>query len=111
MPIRESAAGVKLSETWYKDQAGDTEELCRHGGELLPAAILCTGGPALFGELRVRSSDTFQSGASGLALIAAERKSAIDQEVEDEIKDAIAFAEASPFPEIGALYSNVFAGE
>ncbi len=44
-------------------------------------------------------------------LIAAERRSAIDQEVEDDIKDAIAFAEASPFPEITALYSNVFAGE
>jgi TPP-dependent pyruvate/acetoin dehydrogenase alpha subunit len=45
------------------------------------------------------------------ALIAAERRSAIDQEIEDDIKEAIAFAEASPFPEIGALYDNVFAGE
>ena len=45
------------------------------------------------------------------ALIADERRSAIDEEVEDEIEDAIAFAEASPFPEISALYTNVFAGE
>ena len=29
--------------------------------------------------------------------------------VEAEIADAIAFAEASPFPETSALYSNVFA--
>ena len=45
------------------------------------------------------------------ALIADERRSAIDEEVEAEIADAIAFAEASPFPDISALYTNVFAGE
>ena len=43
------------------------------------------------------------------ALIASDRRSTIDREVESEIKDAIAFAEASPFPETSALYSNVFA--
>jgi TPP-dependent pyruvate/acetoin dehydrogenase alpha subunit len=43
------------------------------------------------------------------ALIAAERRSAIDAEVDNAIKDAIAFAEASPFPDISALNTNVFA--
>jgi len=43
------------------------------------------------------------------AVIEGERKSAIDNEVEDEIRDAIAFAEASPFPDISALSTNVFA--
>ena len=37
------------------------------------------------------------------------RRDAIDQEVEREIQDAVAFAESSPFPEAEALYSNVFA--
>jgi TPP-dependent pyruvate/acetoin dehydrogenase alpha subunit len=45
------------------------------------------------------------------ALIADERRSSIDEEVETEIADAIAFAEASPFPDISALYTNVFAGQ
>jgi TPP-dependent pyruvate/acetoin dehydrogenase alpha subunit len=44
-------------------------------------------------------------------LIADERRSAIDEEVETEVADAIAFAEASPFPDTSALYTNVFAGE
>jgi TPP-dependent pyruvate/acetoin dehydrogenase alpha subunit len=45
------------------------------------------------------------------ALITDARRSAIDDAVEDEIKDAIAFAESSPFPDISALYTNVFAAE
>ncbi|HZC58259.1 MAG TPA: thiamine pyrophosphate-dependent dehydrogenase E1 component subunit alpha [Xanthobacteraceae bacterium] len=45
------------------------------------------------------------------ALIASDRRSAIDQEVERDIEDAIAFAETSPFPEPSALYTNVFAGQ
>jgi pyruvate dehydrogenase E1 component alpha subunit len=45
------------------------------------------------------------------ALITDARRSAIDDEVEGEIKDAIAFAESSPFPDISALYTNVFAAE
>jgi TPP-dependent pyruvate/acetoin dehydrogenase alpha subunit len=44
-------------------------------------------------------------------LIAADRRSAINEDVETEIADAIAFAETSPFPETSALYTNVFAGE
>jgi TPP-dependent pyruvate/acetoin dehydrogenase alpha subunit len=44
-------------------------------------------------------------------LIAADRRSAIDADVEAEIADAIAFAETSPFPESSALYTNVFAAE
>jgi len=44
------------------------------------------------------------------ALIAADRRAAIDSDVEREIKDAIDFAESSSFPEISALYTNVFAG-
>lgn len=42
-------------------------------------------------------------------LLAPERRSAIDAEIEREIADAIAFAEASAFPQIEALHSNVFA--
>jgi TPP-dependent pyruvate/acetoin dehydrogenase alpha subunit len=45
------------------------------------------------------------------ALIADDRRSTIDGEIEDEIKDAIAFAESSPFPDISALYTNVYAAE
>jgi len=44
-------------------------------------------------------------------LIAADRRSAIDADVEAEIADAIAFAETSPFPESSTLYTNVFAAE
>ena len=44
-------------------------------------------------------------------LIAADRRSAIDADVETEIADAIAFAETSPFPESSTLYTNVFAAE
>ncbi len=40
-----------------------------------------------------------------------ERRKAIDSEIESEIADAIAFAEASPFPEIEALYTDVYAGK
>jgi TPP-dependent pyruvate/acetoin dehydrogenase alpha subunit len=45
------------------------------------------------------------------ALIPAERRSFIDEDVERDIEDAIAFAESSPFPEISTLNTNVFAGE
>jgi TPP-dependent pyruvate/acetoin dehydrogenase alpha subunit len=45
------------------------------------------------------------------ALIATDRRSAIDDEIERDIKDAIEFAELSPFPEPSALYTNVFAGQ
>jgi len=44
-------------------------------------------------------------------LITDARRSALDDEVEDEIRDAIAFAESSPFPDTSALYTNVFAAE
>jgi pyruvate dehydrogenase E1 component alpha subunit len=44
-------------------------------------------------------------------LVAAARRAAIDAEVELEITDAIAFAESSHFPEIEALYTNVYAGK
>ena len=43
------------------------------------------------------------------AMIAADRRQVIDAEVESEIKDAIDFAESSPFPEAQALHTNVFA--
>ena len=44
------------------------------------------------------------------ARLPAERRAAIDAEVEREIAAAIQFAESSPFPESKALYTNVFAG-
>jgi TPP-dependent pyruvate/acetoin dehydrogenase alpha subunit len=44
------------------------------------------------------------------ALLPAERRSSIDAEVERDIEDAVRFAETSPFPEISALETNVFAG-
>lgn len=44
------------------------------------------------------------------AMISAERRAAIDSEIETEIADAVEFAEASPFPPREALYTNVFAG-
>jgi TPP-dependent pyruvate/acetoin dehydrogenase alpha subunit len=40
----------------------------------------------------------------------ADRRAAIDASIENQIADAIAFAEASPFPEPEALYADVFAG-
>lgn len=43
------------------------------------------------------------------ALIHGARRREIDAEVEREIKDAVAFAESSPFPQVEALYTNVFA--
>ena len=43
-------------------------------------------------------------------LLAPDRRAAIDQEIEQEIADAVSFAEASPFPKPEALYTNVFAG-
>jgi len=45
------------------------------------------------------------------ALIADDRRAAIDAEIETEIADAITFAETSPFPDVSALYTNVFAAE
>lgn len=44
-------------------------------------------------------------------LIAPEKRAVIDAGVEQDINQAIRFAEASPFPAAGALYANVFAGE
>jgi TPP-dependent pyruvate/acetoin dehydrogenase alpha subunit len=44
-------------------------------------------------------------------LISADRRAAIDADVERELADAIAFAEASPFPEIDALHADVYAGQ
>ena len=43
------------------------------------------------------------------AMLAAERRAAIDAGIEREIKDAVAFAETSPFPEPEALNTDVFA--
>ena len=43
-------------------------------------------------------------------IVGAERRAAIDADVEEEIADAIAFAESSPFPEIDALHTDVYAG-
>jgi TPP-dependent pyruvate/acetoin dehydrogenase alpha subunit len=43
------------------------------------------------------------------ALITADTRQTIDKEIERDIKDAIAFAESSPFPDTSALYTNVFA--
>jgi len=40
-------------------------------------------------------------------LDAAERRR-IEMEVEDEIKDAFAFAEQSPWPEAAELYTDVY---
>ena len=48
--------------------------------------------------------------ASMGARLSAERRAAIDAEIEREIAAAIQFAEASPFPESKALYTHVFAG-
>jgi pyruvate dehydrogenase E1 component alpha subunit len=44
-------------------------------------------------------------------LMRAERRSVIDADIEREIQDAVDFAESSPFPEIKALNTHVFAGE
>jgi TPP-dependent pyruvate/acetoin dehydrogenase alpha subunit len=43
--------------------------------------------------------------------IAASQRDAVDDEVESEIADAVAFAESSPFPELPALYEDVYANE
>ena len=51
---------------------GTQGELRRYGGDPFAPAVRALFGE-LFGELLVRSSDTFQSAASGLALIAAGR--------------------------------------
>jgi len=45
------------------------------------------------------------------AMLPRQQRSRIDAEIEREIAAAVAFAEASPFPEVGELSSNVFAGE
>jgi pyruvate dehydrogenase E1 component alpha subunit len=42
-------------------------------------------------------------------MIADERRTQIDAEIEIDIADAVEFAETSPFPEIDKLYTNVFA--
>jgi len=43
------------------------------------------------------------------ARLVASRRNAIDADVEREIADAVAFAESSPFPDVNALNTNVFA--
>jgi TPP-dependent pyruvate/acetoin dehydrogenase alpha subunit len=43
-------------------------------------------------------------------MVTDELRRHIDAEIEREIADAVQFAEASPFPTIDKLYSNVFAG-
>lgn len=43
------------------------------------------------------------------AQLADDRRAAIDADVEREIADAVAFAESSPFPDVKATYTNVFA--
>jgi TPP-dependent pyruvate/acetoin dehydrogenase alpha subunit len=43
-------------------------------------------------------------------MISNERRADIDAEIELAIRDAVAFAEASPFPNTDTLYTNVFAG-
>ncbi|MBV9557124.1 MAG: thiamine pyrophosphate-dependent dehydrogenase E1 component subunit alpha [Pseudolabrys sp.] len=48
--------------------------------------------------------------ASMGARVSADRRAAIDAEIERDIADAIQFAETSPFPAAQALYSNVYAG-
>jgi TPP-dependent pyruvate/acetoin dehydrogenase alpha subunit len=40
-----------------------------------------------------------------------ERRAVIDAAIERELEDAVAFAEASPFPPLEMLHTNVFAGE
>jgi TPP-dependent pyruvate/acetoin dehydrogenase alpha subunit len=45
------------------------------------------------------------------ALLPADARARIEREVEAEVEDAIAFAEASPFPEPSELLTDVYAGE
>jgi pyruvate dehydrogenase E1 component alpha subunit len=45
------------------------------------------------------------------AKLSAKRRAELDTAIEAEIADAIAFAEASPFPKPEALYTNVFAAD
>jgi pyruvate dehydrogenase E1 component alpha subunit len=45
------------------------------------------------------------------ARIPAEQRAKIDAAIEQDIVDAIQFAETSPFPTTEALYTNVYAGE
>jgi TPP-dependent pyruvate/acetoin dehydrogenase alpha subunit len=45
------------------------------------------------------------------ALLPDNRRKAIDEEIETEIANAVNFAESSPFPDIKALYSNVYSGQ
>lgn len=44
------------------------------------------------------------------ALLSDKSRESIDEEIEREIADAVSFAESSPFPDIKALYSNVYSG-
>jgi pyruvate dehydrogenase E1 component alpha subunit len=44
-------------------------------------------------------------------LIEPTRRSVIDKDIEQEVEDAIAFAESSPFPDTSALLTNVFASQ
>lgn len=43
--------------------------------------------------------------------VTAKKLEAIEKEVEEEVLDAIAFADEAPFPEPEALYEDMFAGE
>jgi TPP-dependent pyruvate/acetoin dehydrogenase alpha subunit len=43
------------------------------------------------------------------ALIAPERRAAIDAGIDQDIVEAVRFAELSPFPTAEALYASVFA--
>lgn len=45
------------------------------------------------------------------SMISDEQRAVIDSEIELAIADAVEFAETSPFPEIEALYTNVYAGK
>ena len=43
------------------------------------------------------------------ARLAPDRRAAIDDEIEREVADAVAFAETSPWPAAEALQTNVYA--
>jgi TPP-dependent pyruvate/acetoin dehydrogenase alpha subunit len=45
------------------------------------------------------------------AQISPKRRAKIDAAIEEEIADAMTFADRSPFPKLEALYTNVFAGK
>jgi TPP-dependent pyruvate/acetoin dehydrogenase alpha subunit len=72
-------------------------------------------GPGTDWHLGYRNEAEFEAWKSRDPVIALGReldpdlKARIDAEVEEEIRDAIAFAEASPFPAASELYDEVFA--